>query len=212
MGQATFLFGVDEVGRGCLAGPTCVGVVLASGGDAPEGLDDSKKLSKARREALIPSIKSWAVDYEIGSATADEVDQLGILPALRLAAERAFTDIISRQSGHVNTGVILDGTFDFLRRTDRAAAAVELFNTDNLDVTCVAKADALYPEVSAASVLAKVYRDDFMTELALQYPGYSFERNAGYGSQAHRDALKELGMVPGVHRASWCTKFTDPSC
>lgn len=212
MGKAPFLFGVDEVGRGCLAGPTCVGVVLADSTAAPDGLDDSKKLSKTRREALIPEIKAWAIDYEIGSASATEVDELGILPALRLAAERAFTEIFSRRHDATNTAVILDGTFDFLRRTDRATDPALLFNAENLEVTCVAKADALYPAVSAASVLAKVYRDDLMAAWAQRYPGYGFERNAGYGSQAHRDAIKDLGLIPGVHRASWCGKFLKTSC
>lgn len=177
--------GIDEVGRGPWAGPLVVGAVVLGGAEIP-GLTDSKKLTKKRREALVPIIKEVASAWALGWVTANELDDIGMSEALKLATRRAVEQIKTPYSE-----IIIDGTINFLAETGKGKY-----------VTCLPKADLLIPSVSAASVLAKVARDDYMAEQDAVYPGYGFTGHAGYGVAKHREAIEELGVTP-LHRLSF---------
>lgn len=184
--------GVDEVGRGCLAGPVTVGVAVvdASTPTAPVGLRDSKDLRPAVREALAPKLHAWAVQVMVGSASAGEIDELGIIGGLRLAAKRAFA-----QGPAGVSAVILDGTHNWL------APGADWPDWDPHVVTG-AKGDSRCSSVAAASVVAKCHRDAVMRELDERWPGYGWADNKGYAAPVHVAGLAELG--PCVqHRRSW---------
>ena len=178
------ILGIDEVGRGPWAGPLVVGACVL--GDAKiDGLTDSKKLTAKKREALAPIIQEKAT-VGLGWVSAKELDKIGITAALCKACRAAVKQI------HVPFHeIIIDGTINFLRDTPLAS-----------HVQVLTKADLLVPEVSAASIVAKVARDDYMRKLAEEYPGYGFEKHVGYGTAAHKKALVELGVCP-EHRRSF---------
>lgn len=179
------ILGIDEAGRGPWAGPLVVGAVVL-GATQIAGLDDSKKLTKKRRESLEKEIVAHASAYGLGWVSAKELDELGMSEALRLATRRAVEQI------HVPYHeIIIDGTVNFLAGTIKGRY-----------VTTMPKADALIPSVSAASILAKVARDRYMAEQDKIYPGYGFRQNAGYGVVAHREAIEYLGVTP-LHRLSF---------
>jgi ribonuclease HII len=177
------ILGIDEVGRGPWAGPLVVGAVVL--GDDIASLTDSKKLSASRREALATAINKTA-SVGLGWVHADELDELGLGEALRVATIRAVEQISVPY-----TDIIIDGTINFLAATGKGAY-----------VTTMAKADLLIPAVSAASIVAKVARDQFMKDQEERYPGYGFDRHVGYGTAAHREALDRLGPSP-IHRYSF---------
>lgn len=186
------ILGIDEVGRGPWAGPLVVGAVILGGADI-EGLNDSKKLTKKRREALDEVIREQAAAWALGWVSARELDDVGMSQALRLATRRAVKQIQSqcKEKDVAFDEIIIDGTVNFLADT-----ALERY------VTVMAKADGLIPSVSAASIIAKVARDQFMTEQDAVYPGYGFASNAGYGVAKHRAAIERLGVTP-LHRLSF---------
>jgi len=188
-GGARRVAGVDEVGRGCLAGPVSVGVVVleAGVGVMPEGLTDSKLLSPTRREGFVAVIKSWASAWAVGEASAAEIDELGIITALGLAGARALGEV-----GRVDT-IVLDGNFDWLSPEA---------DTKDANVICRVGADKEIASVAAASVLAKVDRDGLMKDLDLVYPGYGFAQHKGYGTPGHRDAIRFQG-ASDQHRKTW---------
>lgn len=182
--------GVDEVGRGPLAGPVvCAAVILPLEEERRIiGIDDSKKLSAKKREALAEQIRAAARAYAIAEVDAATIDEINILQATRLCMKRAV---------------------------DMLVPAADMVLTDGnmtLDITLpqrsIVKGDALVCSIGAASILAKVYRDALMAEYAKLYPEYAFERNAGYGTQAHIQAIREVGACP-IHRRSFITKFWD---
>ena len=177
--------GADEVGRGALAGPVSVGVVVVTPGapPAPRGLADSKMLSDAQRRRLAPLIREWAAASAVGHAGADEIDAVGIMAALRLALDRAVSSLAL-----VPEVIVLDGAVDYSGR--------------GIPVRARIRADAHCSTVAAASVIAKVARDDLMITLAAQHPDYAWDRNKGYGSPVHLAALEAVG-VSGHHRRSW---------
>lgn len=179
------ILGIDEVGRGPWAGPLVVGAVVLGGADIP-GLTDSKKLSKKRREALDIIIRKHAQAIGLGWVSAQELDELGMSEALRLATRRAVEQI--KAPYHE---IIIDGTINFLAGT-----------TKGKYVTTMPKADLLVPSVSAASIIAKVARDTYMQEQDEVYPGYNFSSHAGYGVAKHRAAIETLGVTP-LHRLSF---------
>ena len=183
------ILGIDEVGRGPWAGPLVVGAVIL-GGVEIEGLDDSKKLTKKRRETLDEVIRKQSAAWALGWVSAGELDEVGMTKALRLATRRAVKQIQSRckENNLAFDEIIIDGTVNFLADT-----ALEQY------VTVMAKADGLIPSVSAASIIAKVARDQFMAEQDVIYPGYGFASNAGYGVAKHRAAIERLGVTP-LHR------------
>jgi ribonuclease HII len=200
-----WLASIDEVGRGALGGPVTVGVVLVDLGTraAPTGVRDSKLLSPAARERLVPRLQRWAPAWAVGHASPAEIDAIGILRALRLAGERAFA-----QLPHRPDHVLLDGKYDWVSRP-----APALFDDDGEvsdpdlwvappPVTVRIKADMTCSSVAAASVLAKTTRDALMVELAARHPEYGWEVNKGYASPEHLDALRTLGPCE-QHRRSW---------
>lgn len=179
------ILGIDEVGRGPWAGPLVVGAVVL--GDKPiEGLTDSKKLTKKRRKELAEAIYDHAQAVGLGWVSAQELDDIGMSAALKLATRRAVERI--NVPYHE---IIIDGTINLLSGTKKAPY-----------VTTLAKADLLIPSVSAASIVAKVARDDYMEQQAKKYPAYGFERNSGYGVKMHREAIELHGVTP-LHRLSF---------
>ena len=182
----TVICGVDEAGRGPLAGPVCAAAVILPPHLEIPGLDDSKKLSDKRRRELFPIIKEQAIAYGIGLASHEEIDEINILQATFLAMERALAQLSVRPEL-----ALIDGN----REKDFG-----------LPVKTVVKGDSLSANIAAASILAKVTRDDMMLELAKQYPEYGFEIHKGYGTKAHYEALRTYGASP-VHRNSFLRKF-----
>lgn len=178
--------GVDEAGRGPLAGPVCAAaVILPAHADIP-GLDDSKKLSDKRRRELYPKIMETAIAYGIAFADHAEIDEYNILQATYLAMERALTQLSEKPEI-----ALIDGN----RAKDFG-----------IPVKTVVHGDSLSASIAAASVLAKVTRDDYMLEMAEKYPQYGFDIHKGYGTKAHYSALAEYGHCP-IHRMSFLKKF-----
>lgn len=178
--------GVDEAGRGPLAGPVCAAAVILPEHLEIPGLNDSKKLSDKRRRELFPIIQESALAYGIGFASPEEIDEINILQATFLAMRRAISQL------HVTPDLaLIDGN----RETD-------------FGVPCrtVVKGDSLSANIAAASVLAKVSRDDLMLKAAEAYPGYGFEIHKGYGTKAHYAALEEKGPC-AIHRRTFLRKF-----
>lgn len=178
--------GVDEAGRGPLAGPVCAAAVILPRDLEIPGLNDSKKLTDKRRRELAPIIKEQALAYGIAFATHEEIDQINILQATFLAMERALEQLKIRPEL-----ALIDGN----RQKDFG-----------INVETVVKGDSRSANIAAASVLAKVTRDDYMEAMALEYPGYGFEIHKGYGTKAHYEALRNLGASP-IHRMSFLKKF-----
>ena len=178
--------GVDEAGRGPLAGPVCAAAVILPPHVEIPGLNDSKKLSDKRRRELFPLIKEAAVAYGIGIATHEEIDEINILQATYLAMERAL-EVLSVKPELA----LIDGN----RAKDFG-----------LPVETVVKGDSRSASIAAASILAKVTRDDMMLELANTYPQYGFEIHKGYGTKAHYAALDAHGISP-IHRMSFLKKY-----
>lgn len=178
------ILGIDEAGRGPWAGPLVVGAVVL--GCEIDGLNDSKKLTKKRREQLELEILDKAQAAATGWVSAVELDEVGMSEALRLATRRAVEQISAPYHE-----IIIDGTVNFLRGTSKGDY-----------VTTLPKADALIPSVSAASIIAKVARDRYMTALGEQYPEYGFKNHAGYGVAKHREAIERIGVM-SEHRLSF---------
>ena len=178
--------GVDEAGRGPLAGPVCAAaVILPPNIDIP-GLNDSKKLTDKRRRELVPVIKDCALAYGIAFADEKEIDQINILQATFLAMERAICQLSVKPEL-----VLIDGN----RQKDFG-----------LPVKTVVHGDSLSASIAAASVLAKVTRDDFMLEMADKFPQYGFEIHKGYGTKAHYAALMQYGPS-SIHRTTFLKKL-----
>ena len=178
--------GIDEAGRGPLAGPVVAAAVILPKGLEIPGLNDSKKLSDKRRRDLYPIIMEQAISYGIGLATHEEIDEINILQATFLAMERALAQLKVKPDL-----ALIDGN----RQKDFG-----------IPVETVVKGDSLSASIAAASVLAKVTRDDMMLALAEEYPGYAFEIHKGYGTKAHYEALRNLGPS-SIHRMSFLKKF-----
>ena len=195
------LAGMDEVGRGALAGPVTVGVVLIdeSCRSAPTGVKDSKLLTPAARVTMVPRIRRWALAYAVGHASPAEIDDIGIIAALRLAGCRALAAVDVEPDL-----VILDGNHDWLTAPEEvglfAFAGDEAPRTP--PVTTMIKADLKCSSVAAASVLAKVERDAIMTAAAPEHPVYAWDENKGYAAPEHLAALEAYGATD-LHRRSW---------
>lgn len=180
---AKIIAGVDEVGRGAWAGPVTVCAAVTGLRRPPEGLTDSKLLTVKRRTVLAVELEKWVTAYALGHASPEEIDDLGMTAALRLAAIRALEALPVRPDA-----VILDGKYDYLGSPWKVRTVVKG------DRSCVA--------VAAASVIAKVHRDNMMAELGIDHADFGFAANAGYPSPVHRAALEEQGPTP-LHRLSW---------
>lgn len=193
------LASIDEVGRGAIAGPVTVGVVVmtAATGPSPSGVRDSKLLSPARRQALVEPIENWAIDHAVISSSSEDVDRLGIVGALRQAGVRALAELAGR--GVHPDLVLLDGSHDWLSSADlfdepTGAALPPVRTQVKGDLTCAS--------VAAASVLAKVDRDRQMSLLHEQFPAYEWAGNKGYASAGHQQAIRDHGLT-AFHRVSW---------
>lgn len=173
--------GIDEAGRGPLAGPVVAAAVILNPANTPAGLNDSKKLSAEKRSRLFTAISACA-EFAVGVAEVDEIDELNILQATFLAMRRAVA-ALSRPPDHC----LVDGNLD---------------PGLGISTRCVVKGDQLSLSIAAASIVAKVTRDKIMMELAKEYPEYGWERNAGYGVPAHLKALHMVGASP-YHRKSF---------
>lgn len=179
------ILGIDEVGRGSWAGPLVVGAVVL-GGAIINGLTDSKLIAKKDRERLDKEIKDKALACALGWVSAEDIDKNGLSWALKTAANDAVSQI------KVPYGeIIIDGNVNFLKGT----------NKENI-VTTIKKADLLVPCVSAASIIAKVARDNYMDSQSKKYPDHGFKRHVGYGTANHRDAINKHGVTP-LHRLSY---------
>ena len=178
--------GVDEAGRGPLAGPVCAAAVILPPHTQIPGLNDSKKLTDKRRRELMPVIKEQALAYGIAFATHEEIDEINILQATYLAMERALAQLAVKPDI-----ALIDGN----RAKDFG-----------LPVKTVVHGDSLSASIAAASVLAKVTRDDLMMQMAEEYPQYGFEIHKGYGTKAHYEALTAHGPSP-IHRMTFLKKF-----
>ena len=178
--------GVDEAGRGPLAGPVCAAAVILPPNLEIPGLDDSKKLTDKRRRELFPIIQEQAIAYGIGFASHEEIDEINILQATFLAMERALEQLKVRPDL-----ALIDGN----REKDFG-----------MPVRTVVKGDSLSANIAAASVLAKVNRDVLMEQYAKEYPQYAFDVHKGYGTKAHYEALRQHGPSP-IHRMSFLKKF-----
>lgn len=187
--------GIDEVGRGPWAGPLAVGVVILDSVNVPGGLADSKKMSAKSREKESVLIKKSARAIGVAFVDARNLDKLGMTKSLHLAAQNAYFQLPKILRDQVEQ-IVIDGTGNFLS---------EIENAENLadKILVMPKADAKVAAVSAASIVAKVARDHYMTRLAQIFPGYDFDKNMGYGTAAHLAALKKFGVIDGVHRASF---------
>lgn len=174
--------GVDEAGRGPWAGPVSAGAVILNPDDLPEGIDDSKALTHARREAVEIEIKARAVAWGVGFASVEEIAELNILHATGLAMCRAI-EAMSVQPA----AALVDGNYRFKLPCD---------------LQTVVGGDGLSLSIAAASILAKTARDRLMVELDAEYPGYGFAGHKGYNAPVHQEALKTLGPCP-AHRRSW---------
>ncbi|MDR1792993.1 MAG: ribonuclease HII [Bacteroidales bacterium] len=176
--------GCDEAGRGCLAGAVFAAAVILPTDFQHPAINDSKALSDKERRILREVIEKQAIAWAVESVSPQEIDQINILKAsfkaMNLAVEK-----LKIQPQHL----LIDGN--------------RFENQSNIDFTCIIKGDAKYLSIAAASILAKTYRDDYMLELAKQYPQYGWEKNMGYPTLLHRNAIKKYGITP-LHRLSFC--------
>ena len=182
----TLLCGVDEAGRGPLAGPVYAAAVLLPRGFLIEGLNDSKKLSEKQRERLFDVICASAVSFGIARAEVEEIEAINILNATFLAMNRAIAQLnpqpeLALVDGNRNTGILMPSR-------------------------CIVKGDSKCADIAAASILAKVSRDRYMLEMAERYPEYAFEQHKGYGTKLHYERLREYGPSP-IHRMSFLRKM-----
>ena len=184
--KISVICGVDEAGRGPLAGPVCAAAVILPKDLELPGLTDSKKLTDRKRRELFPLSQEHAVAYGIGFATEQEIDEINILQATFLAMQRALD-----QLAVMPDLALIDGNRE---------------KNFGIPVKTVIKGDSLSANIAAASILAKVSRDNLMVELAETYPQYGFEIHKGYGTKAHYAALREFGPSP-IHRMTFLKKF-----
>lgn len=182
-----FICGVDEAGRGPLAGPVCAAAVILPDGLEIEGLNDSKKLTEAKREKLFDIIIEKAVSYSVAFGTVEEIEQYNILNATFIAMNKAIDGLDVKPDY-----ALIDG--------NRVPKGIKI------DCETVIKGDAKSASVAAASVLAKVTRDRLLLRYSEKYPEYGFEKHKGYGTAAHYEAVRKYGLCP-VHRPSFFKKF-----
>lgn len=178
--------GVDEAGRGPLAGPVCAAAVILPEGVIIDGVNDSKKLSKKKRESLFDVIREQALSYSIAYATVDEIEEINILNATMLAMRRA-----------------IDG---LEIKADYAMIDGNKIPPLDIDAECIVKGDAKSMSIACASILAKVSRDRLLYKYAEEYPMYGFDKHKGYGTKVHREAILKYGPCP-YHRKSFLKKL-----
>lgn len=182
-----YIAGIDEAGRGPLAGPVVVGVVILKPDSFIEGINDSKKISENRREKIYNQIIEEAIAWEVGIVEQEEIDEINILNATKKALNTAITKIKTKPET-----ILVD--------------ALEKIDTNGIPYTSIIKGDAKIYSISAASIIAKVTRDRIMKKYDKEYPQYGFEQHKGYGTAKHIQAIKEYGPCP-IHRKSFIKNF-----
>lgn len=201
--------GIDEVGRGCWAGPLVAAAVILPPNlfwedCPPKGgatvLRDSKKLSKNQRKILAGHIKSQAIAYGVGWVTPGEVDEFGLTQSVRLAMLRAIKKLHETTTEYDE--IIIDGNYNFFADRESSDLSRLYVKGRSFHVRAVVRADDTVPAVSTASILAKVARDDYMAQMSHKYSGYGFEKHVGYGTAAHVAALSQYGITD-LHRKSF---------
>ena len=177
-----FICGIDEVGRGCLAGPVVAAAIILNFDQIPEGINDSKTISKIKREKIANNIKKYAVDISIGEATNQEIDEINILNASLLAMKRAFDSL----------------------KEKTALALIDGIHSPNINckTKTIIKGDTKSLSIAAASIIAKVHRDSLMHGLGLIYPKYNFKKNVGYGTKEHYKIIRSYGIT-NYHRKTF---------
>lgn len=200
-----FVIGIDEVGRGAIAGPVAVGIALIDKRNQnlnnwPEKLQDSKLMTPKSRQEIQAELSSWVSGFQVGYAENSEIDDLGITEALRVAASRALSQLLlddALKSAMVTDGcvILLDGSHNWLGK-----------HAAGLEVDIQVKADTHCVSVASAAVLAKLARDSLMEQAHLTYPEYGFSGHKGYASKAHIEALRSLGPS-AIHRLTWLTRI-----
>ncbi|MFV0467681.1 MAG: ribonuclease HII [Dysgonomonas sp.] len=175
--------GCDEAGRGCLAGPVFAAAVILPADFVCEGLNDSKQISEKMRYTLRETIEKNALAYAVGIVSHKEIDEINILNASFLAMHRAVSELKIRPQH-----LLIDGN--------------RFKKYEDLPHTCIVKGDSKFQSIAAASILAKTYRDDYMLELSKEYPVYGWDKNKGYPTSKHRDAIKKYGITP-YHRETF---------
>lgn len=191
--------GIDEVGRGPWAGPLVVGAVVLDSADVPSGLKDSKQTTKKFREREIVAIQVRARAIGLGWVSAPQLDRVGMTRALHLAAAEALRQVLEYALPDQIDQIVIDGTGNFLDDFPDPTIRHQLRDK----ILVMPKADAKIATASAASIVAKVFRDNYMTQLANIFPEYDFSHNVGYGVKKHAAAIRKFGVIPGVHRASF---------
>lgn len=191
---AASVIGCDEVGRGPLAGPVVVGLVVWHPGieSWPKGLYDSKAITEKRRGPVAKAVREMFPQHCLGEASAAEVDAEGINNALGIAVVRGLLSLATQGVAIGHSVLLLDGSVDYV--TKHLPHPLRVVTREKADRDCVS--------VAAASVVAKVYRDEHMVSLAKKYPQYGFESHKGYGSASHKEAIRRHGLTP-EHRPSW---------
>jgi ribonuclease HII len=203
---AKLIAGMDEVGRGCLAGPVSVGVAVINIDcvNPPENLADSKLLTHEQREELLPLVKTWVKDFAVGHASNNEIDEIGLTRALRRAGRRALVQLVTKPDH-----LILDGKHNWLMPEKETQNMFEQEFDDgplsvDLKIITQVKADLTCASVAAASIVAKTTRDQMMAELSKEFPNYFWAENKGYAAPEHLEAIKSFGATK-YHRVSWKT-------
>ena len=203
---AKLIAGMDEVGRGCLAGPVSVGVAVISSENInpPENLADSKLLTHEQREELLPLVKTLVKDFAVGHASNNEIDEIGLTRALRRAGRRALVQLVTKPDH-----LILDGKHNWLMPEKETQNMFEQEFDDgplsvDLKIITQVKADLTCASVAAASIVAKTTRDQMMSELSKEFPNYFWAENKGYAAPEHLEAIKSFGATK-YHRVSWKT-------
>lgn len=200
--KGKIILGMDEVGRGCLAGPLVVGCVVLNGDTFIDGLNDSKKLTKKKRETILKSIKREAKDCSLYYISAKKIDEFGISKSLELAYLLALSEI-----NVIPDFILIDGNINFLKNVINKDARKISFDLDvkrfeNVPIITIIKGDGKISAISAASILAKQSRDHYMELVSDIYPEYGFSDHVGYGTKKHLDAIKKKGILD-IHRRSF---------
>ena len=207
-GPNNIIVGIDEVGRGPLAGPVVACAAVLKSADILSVLNDSKKFTRPKREVIYDKVKEACECYAIASASVEEIDRLNILEADFLAMRRALQALGMPNLSETEPELPVEVRGRFAPNAKVLVAVDGNLKIHGLDLGCqfpVIKGDSLVASISAASILAKVYRDRYMDHLALEYPGYGFEKHAGYGTKTHLDAIRKQGFSP-VHRKTFHPK------
>lgn len=200
--KGKIILGMDEVGRGCLAGPLVVGCVVLNGDTFIDGLNDSKKLTKKKRETILKSIKREAKDCSLYYISAKKIDEFGISKSLELAYSLALSEI-----NVIPDFILIDGNINFLKNVinkdvRKISLDLDVKRFENVPIITIIKGDGKISAISAASILAKQSRDHYMELVSDIYPEYGFSDHVGYGTKKHLDAIKEKGILD-IHRRSF---------